>query len=335
MKLKKRYLIPLIIIVALALLYLLGPKAKYPAFDGKISDLNLNISQLDDFLSQKESKIPDMKKDNEARIVWADSSKQKTEYSVVYIHGFSASAMEGDPVHFEFANRFGTNLYLHRLPAHGRKDSVFFRDLTPKKLIDSAKEAISIGKILGDKVIVMSCSTGSTLSAYLAAYNPDDIHAQIMYSPNINLKSKMSTLLTKPWGMQLIKMLEGENHSFEPPDDAEKYWNCSYPVESLVALRSLIDQTMKPEIFKKITVPTWFGYYYKNEKEQDPTISVAAIDKMYDQISTPVEMKRKVPFPKAKVHVITSKLYSQDLDTVILESYKYAEEVLGMEVSVK
>ncbi len=29
-----------------------------------------------------------------------DSLKEKTEYAVVYLHGFSASQEEGDPVHY-------------------------------------------------------------------------------------------------------------------------------------------------------------------------------------------------------------------------------------------
>ena len=46
-----------------------------------------------------ESRRP-VKPENEARIIWQnDSLKNKTEYAVVYLHGFSASQEEGDPVH--------------------------------------------------------------------------------------------------------------------------------------------------------------------------------------------------------------------------------------------
>ena len=41
-----------------------------------------------------------------------DSLKEKTEYAVVYLHGFSASQEEGDPVHYDFAKKFGCNLFL-------------------------------------------------------------------------------------------------------------------------------------------------------------------------------------------------------------------------------
>ncbi len=45
--------------------------------------------------------------------------KNKTEYSLVYLHGFSASQAEGDPVHRNIAKLFGCNLYLSRLAEHG------------------------------------------------------------------------------------------------------------------------------------------------------------------------------------------------------------------------
>ena len=44
-----------------------------------------------------------LKPDNEARIVWADSSRQKTAYAIVYLHGFSASLGEGDPTDTDIA----------------------------------------------------------------------------------------------------------------------------------------------------------------------------------------------------------------------------------------
>ena len=40
--------------------------------------------------------------------------------------------------------------------------------------VDSAKEAVAIGKMMGKKVILMGCSTGSSLSLYLAAEDSAD-----------------------------------------------------------------------------------------------------------------------------------------------------------------
>jgi hypothetical protein len=64
---------------------------------------------------------------------------------VVYLHGFSASQEEGDPVHYEFAQKFGCNLYLSRLEDHGVDTTQPLANVTADRLWNSAKEAYAIG----------------------------------------------------------------------------------------------------------------------------------------------------------------------------------------------
>ena len=149
-----------------------------------------------------------MKKNNEARIVWADSIGRQTEYSIVYLHGFSASPMEADPIHINIANAYACNLYLARYKGHGIDNADAFEKLSPKDLVQSAKEAIAIGKKIGKKVILMSCSTGGALALYLSANDPE-IAANILFSPNIALADPNSAILTGPWGLQLGRFVMG------------------------------------------------------------------------------------------------------------------------------
>lgn len=80
------------------------------------NDLRLLEKQIND----NEMSTPGIKKGCEAKIVWADSTKKvKTKYAFLYIHGFSASQMEGDPIHRNIAKKYGANLYLARLTGHG------------------------------------------------------------------------------------------------------------------------------------------------------------------------------------------------------------------------
>jgi len=162
-----------ILLIILIVVYLFGPKVKFPP-------LETSIPNLDNYVFNQESKIKDLRAGNEARIVWANDTVAKTDYSIVYLHGFSASPMESDPVAFDIAKKFSCNMYLGRLADHGRNSIESFVNIKPN-------DWISIGKLLGEKVIVMSCSTGSTLSAYLAAENPSSTDAMIMYSPNFAL----------------------------------------------------------------------------------------------------------------------------------------------------
>jgi pimeloyl-ACP methyl ester carboxylesterase len=324
---KKRYLLPIILVSA----YFLGPKPAYPEFNGKIQALSIPLNELDSFVADKESKVPNIKPQNNAQIIWADSIR-KTPYSVVYLHGFSASAVEGDPIHKEFAARYGCNMYLSRLARHGIEDDDSFKDLTPKALIDSAKEAIAIGKLLGEKVILLSCSTGGTLSVYLSAMNQEDIHAQILLSPNISIDEPATKLMAYPWGLQILRLANGSDYfHIRPDEDAKPFWTHTYRIEGLVALQNLLNETMTDEVFKKNIQPTFVGYYYKNEEECDHVVSVPAMKDYFSKIGTPEKNKRMIPFPNVGDHVVCSALKSQDLDEVRVAVFAFAEEILGLE----
>ena len=95
--------------------------------------------------------------------------KNKTAYSIVYLHGFSASQAEGDPVHKNIAAMFGCNLYLSRLAEHGIDTTEPMMNLTADKNWESAKQALAIGKQLGNKVILMGTSTGGTNALQLGS----------------------------------------------------------------------------------------------------------------------------------------------------------------------
>ena len=324
---KKRYIFP---VVLLAFVFL-GPRQKYSPVDANIEPVSIELTDLEGKINVKDENVPNLKPNNESRLIWADSIR-KTPYSVVYLHGFSASPMEGYPTHQDFAERYGCNIYIPRLAGHGLDDKESFLELEPKDLVDSAKEAIAIGKLIGEKVILMSCSTGSTLSIYLAAQNPDDIEALIMYSPNIDLENSTSELLTLPWGLQIVRMVVGKyRYTHHAPDsEAAKYTTNVYRSEGIVSLKSLIEQTMTNSNFKKISCPYFLGYYYKNEEEKDPIVSVDEMIRFDQLTSTPDDQKLVVPFPEVKTHVIPSGIHSRDLTSVQEATYQFAEEILGM-----
>lgn len=324
---KKRYLLSALFVGIL----FFGPKAEFEAVHGEIAPINIPLEQLDEYIQKKEAKVINLKPNNEARIIWADSVR-KTEYAVVYLHGFSASIWEGDAIHTQFAKRYGANLYLARQQDHGIDDKNTFKNLTPKNYMDSAKEAIAIGQKLGEKVILMSCSTGGTHSLYLTAHNPEMVYAQIMYSPNIAIASAAAQLTTMPWGEYVTDAMVGDyvkSGAYGKPE-RENFATTQYHSKGIIALEALLEQTMTPETFNKIKSPYFMGYFYKNEEVQDPVVSVAAMLEMDKQTVTPANQKRVVPFANVNNHVVCSLRQSEDIETVRRETYSYAEEILGM-----
>ncbi|MBT8388001.1 MAG: alpha/beta hydrolase [Ignavibacteria bacterium] len=321
----------LLVLLLLSVLFVTGEKPDFAESDPVIQFLTIPLDSLDMFIEAKESQVLDLKGDNQARIIWADSlNRRKTEYSLVYLHGFSASQEEGDPLHEEFAQRFGCNLFLSRLEDHGRLDSNSLKQLTPSSLLASAKEAIAIGQLLGDKVIVMSCSTGGTLSAYLLAHNPW-IYGQIMYSPNIDLYDTTSEIITLPWGKSLLKMsLGGEYKSLVYESEPARYWNTIYHMDGILALKWMIEKWMVRETFVKINQPTLVACYYKDRKNQDKVVSVRKMRKFYNLISTPSPKKSFVEIANAGSHAICSKYFSEDLEAVRFQTFQFAEKILKL-----
>lgn len=325
MKVKKRYLIPGLILLAI----LAGPRPDYPDFDGKIPTLDMTLAQLDSYVKRKDIDVPNLKPDNESRIMWADSIR-RTPYSIVYLHGWSASWKEGEPIERALVERYGCNLYAPLLAGHGRADSTSFKTLTPKELVDSAKEALAIGKLLGEKVILLSTSTGGTLSAYLAAKNPEDVFAQVMFSPNIDIADNNSELLTAPWGKQLAHLIIGETNSFVPPPGAEQYWTTAYSSEGLICLKYLIEETMTPKVWKEINQPILMGYYFENEEKCDHVVSVEAMQDFFEDISTPEGKKRNVAFPVG-THCLVSAFHMENIEPQKQSTFAFFEEVLGLQ----
>lgn len=318
---------PILLLVAV---YFLGPEPSKPKYSSAMPEVSSSPDELEVYIQNKESKH-NVKPDNEARIVWLDSTRSKTEYSVVYLHGFSASQEEGDPVHIDFAKKFGCNLYLPRLADHGIDTTEQLLYFTPDRLWESAKEALAIGMEIGDKVILMSTSTGGTVALMLAAEFSEDVYGLINMSPNIEINNPTAYLLNNPWGLQIARMVIGDDYqkiSYNP--DRQQYWNGKYRLESLTQLQELIETRMNEATFNKVTQPSLTLYYYQDEENQDPTVKVSAMLIMNEQLGTPEPLKEAVAIPGAGAHVIGSHLVSKDILAVEKAVNKFATEILKM-----
>lgn len=329
----KKFLLGIFVFLAILFgAYMLGPSVSFQEVNPRVELIDISLDELDAYVESSERMVAGIKPDNHSRIIWADSIR-KTEYAIVYLHGFSASPMESNPIHIETAKKFGFNLYLPRLSQHGLEDIDAFLDLTPVSLMESAKQALAIGQLLGEKVIIMSCSTGGTLSIYLAANNPNLVAAQILYSPNLEIADPTAKLMTGPWGEQILGSVIGEyrvsTEGIGTP--VERYWNLRYHSHGLLALQGLLDQTMTPETYQKITQPYLMGYFYKNEEEKDAVVSVQAMMDFQQMTKTPDGFKLESPFSDVDNHVLASDLQSKDLQSVRNITEYFLEDILKIE----
>ena len=319
----------------LVVFYLVGPAPSSPIWDPALPMVPQESVELEKYVATQESRH-ELKPDNEARIVWADSTRQKTKYSVVYLHGFSASQGEGDPVHKQFAEQFGCNLYLARLADHGIDTTEQLLYFTPDRWWASSKEALAIGKAIGENVIIMSTSTGGTVALVLAAEFPQDVFALINMSPNIAINDPMAWVSNNPWGLQLARMVIGGDYNIpkvKPGVDMtlnNQYWNDKYRLEAVCQLQEMLESKMNKATFEKVKQPCLNLYYYKDEIHQDATVKVSAILEMQTQLGTPDSLKVAIPIPNAGGHVLGSYIVSKDVESVGAEVNKFAKEKLKM-----
>ena len=324
----------LLVAAGILVLYWVGPNPADPVYTNDLPVLSDSPQQLEMYVAEQEKKHQ-IKPDNQARIVWYnDSLKNTTEYALVYLHGFSASQEEGNPVHRNLAKAFGCNLYLARLAEHGIDTSDALLNYTAEGLWQTAKEAYAIGKKLGKKVILMGTSTGGTVALQLAAAFPE-IAGIILYSPNIAINDPNAWLLNNPWGLQIARLVKGSNFNTAGQDDStyKKYWNHTYRLEATVQLQELLETTMVPATFGAVRQPVLALYYFKDENNQDKVVKVSAIQKMMQELGTPDSLKRSVAMANTGNHVLASPIVSKDVAGIEKETSTFLQQVMKLSLT--
>ena len=94
-------------------------------------------------------------------------------------------------------------------------------------------------------------------------------------------------------------------------------------------MQKLLETAMIPATFNKITVPVFSGFYYKNEAEQDPTVSVAAMRQMFQELGTAPNMKEEKAFPNAGAHEIGSALVTDNHGEVKEATLEFLNRILN------
>ena len=318
----------LTILAALLLAYLAGPRTRKPRLDAALPPPPDSPAAVESFLQQREASLP-VRPDNQARVVWAGKAGQPTELCLVYFHGYSASWREGAPINLATAKRYGANLLLTRLQAHGVVSAEPLLDFDADAMWEDAKLALVQAHVLGKHVVLMATSSGAPLALRLAAQHPDQVDGLILYSPNIRIRQPLAFLMSWPWGLQIARLVKGSKYN-EWTDSAEvyKYWYRRQRLEGATQLQAMLDNALGPQILAAVKAPSFVGAYYKDEAHQDPTVSVPAIRELLTQLGTPKGALRYVEYANAESHVIGCDLTSKDWPAVQADTWKFLEEVL-------
>lgn len=299
------------------LLLLLGPRLP----GARLSRLPLVADDIEQWVSQAESQVSGVSAQTQKKLIRSSSGEQQTTFSIVYLHGYSASRQEISPVCEQLATRFGANLFMTRFTGHGG-DAAAMGEIQAEDLLSDAVEALEIGKRIGRRVIVIGNSTGATLATWLAHQYPEDIAATVLMSPNYGLYARSEFLLW-PWGAQLLRLLQGSEYAFEPANELQRrYWHTRFPSRALLPMMSLI-KTVRALEMKKITTPTLMLYC-----RRDRVVSVSRMLAVFARLGS--KGKRLVEIENAtseKQHVLAGDVLSpQSTETVINEIAEFIEQ---------
>ena len=200
------------------------------------------ITQLDDWIALGEAKFADIRPGNSKSIVWHAGAHVRTPWSVVYLHGFSASRLETTPLAEQVAQALGANLFYSRLTGHGRASPGAMGEASVQDWLADTVEALRIGQTLGERVLVIGCSTGATLATWLAL-SPEgaNVAAHAFVSPNFGPRDKRAEIINGPWGQKIALALQGPTRGWTPADAREaNAWTTQYPTRALLPMMALV-----------------------------------------------------------------------------------------------
>lgn len=217
---------------------------------------DLPTDQIGDWLRAREGVFTDIVPGTEKTVLWAGEPGARTPLALVYLHGFSATHAEIEPVPQRVAQALGANLFLTRLAGHGRGSAAMAQASLTDWALD-LDESLGLARRLGTRVVLIGTSTGGSLAA-LATLDPAlarDVAGVVLISPNFGLNSSIAWLLDLPYAERFLPTLMGAERAFDPVNaDHARFWTTSYPTTALFPMRAVQRQAGAAD-YSGVTIP--------------------------------------------------------------------------------
>ena len=240
-----------------------------------------DLNDVEKQIKFDESSVPNLRSNIEKKIIWAEKSSQRTPLSIVFIHGFSATHVEMSPVIEKVAKALGANVFLTRLSGHGQ-DGDALSNATFDDWISDTAEAINIGEVIGNEVILIGSSTGCSL-IHSIIEKQTKVRSIIYVSPNFGPSSYKGHFLRLPGAKWFIPLILGREHSFTPKNsEHERCWTTRYPTKALFPVKdSVIAASLANHSKIKLPIFFWFSDY---DKVVSPKATRRIISKMGNNV---------------------------------------------------
>lgn len=203
------------------------------------ADIDAYIAASEKRVDEKFHLIPNTEK----RVLWRDPGV-RTEFAVVYLHGFSATRQETAPLAEQIANALQANLFETRLSGHGHVEMPLHA-VHAEDWLEDAAEALAVGARLGNKVVLIGTSTGGTLALAMSDHaTAKSVSHIVLISPNIEPRNRNAKWATRPGGFLIARIVEGDTRTWTPRNESQaRYWSTSYPTNAAIEMMRLVSLT--------------------------------------------------------------------------------------------
>lgn len=247
---------------------------------------DITLASAEAVIQAREGEFSDIRPGLEKEIIWADTPNTQTEYALLYIHGFSASKGEIRPVPERIAEALHANLFYTRLPGHGRSEAAMGRTKV-EEWYDTLDEAMAIGRVIGRKIIIISCSTGGTLKAagFLRPERFKNTHAMVFLSPNFGIQNPFAWISRLPFAEYWIHLFLGRRIGFTPRNELNaRFWTTQYPPRAVKPMLALIKDALRAPV-DQASIPALFIY-----SKDDKIVSIAKTQAFHTKWGGPVKI---------------------------------------------
>jgi esterase/lipase len=247
---QRKKTIVLMVVAGLGVLFTLGPRTPVEEPTGPADRATASgqmpmpsaLAELPAWLAATEAAAGVVDTGVTKRVIFA-ADTARTAYSVVYLHGFSATRQETAPLSEQVAASLGANLFETRLTGHGLPgDSM--GGVSARQWFEDAAEALRIGQLLGDSVIVIGTSTGGTLAVWLTSLAPAErrgLRRVVLISPNFGPRDPAAGVLTLPWASVVLPRFIPSREWTARNEAQLRYWTVRYPSTALFPMQAMVE----------------------------------------------------------------------------------------------
>jgi alpha-beta hydrolase superfamily lysophospholipase len=302
----------------LSLLILLGPRLESDFELRYFHFADATPQRIQSFVAAREAARETLRPGLQGRVVLQEQVAQRTPWSIVYLHGFSASPREVYPFVETLAESMHAHAYIPRLSGHGLDPDGLGEEASLQAWMDDTMEALAIGRVLGERVLVVGYSNGANLALLAAAHAVPDAQpdALVLMAPNFLPADPSARLLTWPWARVWVPLRVGRERIREALHEAHaEGWSMRYATQALFPMMASVEAVRRAPL-ESLQVPTKLIY-----AETDRVVDIAAIEQGFERIGSPQKEKltlEEVGDPSG--HIIAGDAFSPATTLMLVEA---------------